>query len=72
MNCPNFCALSCIDGSCPVAWMEEYIEYGCDVVHDCSECRYSHGLCKDCIYDGTEYCVVRKEGLENGFNQLDL
>lgn len=55
--CPGYCGISCVDGSCPVANMDEYIERGYDVVHDCDECHYYHG-CSDCCFCDTEMCIL--------------
>ena len=50
-QCPNYTGVSCIDGSCPIANSFEYEEYGCDVVHDCSECWCYRG-CSECWFYG--------------------
>lgn len=54
--CPGYCGVSCVNGSCPIANMEEYIERGYDVVRTCDDCCYYEG-CIDCAFYGTSYCV---------------
>lgn len=54
--CSEYVGEACVDGTCPVANMEEYAERGMDVVKKCSECFYYKG-CEDCALSGTEYCV---------------
>ena len=46
-HCPCYLGVACINGSCPIANIDEYIEYGCDVVWECSDCTMYRG-CKDC------------------------
>ena len=46
-HCPGYLGISCTDGSCPIANIDEYIEYGCDAVWDCSDCHMYRG-CEDC------------------------
>jgi len=57
--CPNYCGVSCVDGSCPMALSEEYVERGCDVIRDCNECIYYKG-CADCCSHSTEICDMEK------------
>lgn len=55
-QCENYCGVACVDGSCPVANLEEYIERGYDLVKDCEECNYYKG-CEDCCFNGdNKYC----------------
>ena len=35
-RCPNYCGLTCVDGSCPNALADEYPEYG-----------YEHCTCEE-------------------------
>lgn len=59
--CPEYCGVACIDGSCPMANIVEYMERDYDVVHNCNECHYYRG-CKDCyFYDNLEYPCERKD-----------
>lgn len=46
-HCPGYLGLCCVDGSCPIANIDEYIEYGCDVVWTCKDCHMYRG-CEDC------------------------
>ena len=62
MRCKNYVGVACVDGSCPMANMEEYEERCMPVVRKCEDCFYYEG-CEDCALDGTEYCD--KEG-KNG------
>lgn len=54
-NCPAYCGVACIDGSCPIIQLstEAYR------VKRCENCILNKG-CEDCRFDGTEYCI--KEG----------
>ena len=56
MVCGAYVGVACVDGSCPIANMEEYAERGMDVVRNCSECSFYKG-CEDCALSDTEYCV---------------
>lgn len=53
--CKGYCGVSCVDGSCPIANIEEYIERGYDVIRDCKECGRYKG-CEDCCFEGTDGC----------------
>lgn len=54
--CRSYCGLACVDGSCPMANYDEYMERGYDIVHSCSECHYYRG-CDDCYFaDKPDYC----------------
>ena len=54
-RCNSYVGLACVDGSCPKAKWEEYLERDMDVVRNCNECHYYKG-CEDCALSGTEYC----------------
>ena len=51
MRCEHYCGVACVDGSCPVANLDEYAERGYDVIRSCDECPYYEG-CNDCAWDG--------------------
>ena len=54
-RCPNYCGITCGDGSCPNAMAEEYPEYGYEHC-TCEDCGYYEG-CGDCCFaDKPEYC----------------
>ena len=54
-RCPNYCGITCVDGSCPNAMAEEYPEYGYEHC-TCEVCGYYEG-CGDCCFaDKPEYC----------------
>lgn len=54
-RCPNYCGITCVDGSCPNAMAEEYQEYGYEHC-TCEDCGYYEG-CGDCCFaDKPEYC----------------
>lgn len=54
-RCPNYLGLTCVDGSCPNALADEYLEYGYEHC-TCEECGYYKG-CEDCCFEGNpEYC----------------
>ena len=65
--CRTYCGVACIDGTCPKANMDEYIERGYDAVRDCAECHYYRG-CEDCYFnDNPEYaCTQEKKGQYSG------
>lgn len=54
--CNGYVGTSCVDGSCPKANWEEYIERDIPAVRTCDQCYYYYG-CKDCAMQGTEYCT---------------
>lgn len=56
--CGNYTGLACIDGSCPIANMEERIERGYDVIRDCKDCYLYEG-CEDCYF--AENCTDKKD-----------
>lgn len=51
--CFGYCGISCVDGSCPIANMEEYQERCIPVVWNCSQCHYCR-FCEDCAFLGME------------------
>lgn len=54
-RCPNYCGITCVDGTCPNALADEYPEYGYEHC-TCEECGYYKG-CDDCCFtDKPEYC----------------
>lgn len=59
--CGRYVGLACVDGSCPVANMEDIAERGMDVVRSCRDCHLYRG-CEDCALVGTEYCVNHIKG----------
>ena len=61
-RCQNYVGVACVDGSCPMAWQEEYEERCIPVIHNCQECHYYRG-CEDCALFDTEDCD--KGGSEN-------
>ena len=48
-RCPNYCGLTCVDGSCPNALADEYPEYG-----------YEHCNVKSGYYKVLQRTVVLK------------
>lgn len=57
-RCKGYCGIACVDGTCPIANREEYMERGYDVVWSCDDCHFYKG-CEDCVFgEGyvTEYC----------------
>ena len=53
--CSGYTGIVCIDGSCPKANVEEYINRFMDIVKDCADCIFYKG-CEDCAFNGTELC----------------
>ena len=58
-KCKSYTGVHCIDGSCPKALEEEYLERGMEIPLNCSECLYYQG-CKDCYFDDNGICTVDK------------
>lgn len=56
MRCKAYVGVSCVDGSCPIANMEEYEERCVPLVKRCEDCFYYKG-CEDCGLCDTEYCI---------------
>ena len=54
-RCKSYVGVACVNGTCPIALRDEYIEYGIPVVWKCEDCHKYEG-CKDCALEGTEYC----------------
>lgn len=61
--CKDYCGVACIDGTCPVANMDEYAERGYDIVHNCNECFYYKG-CEDCYFSAQPELCLKKEKKE--------
>lgn len=55
-RCKGYVGVVCVNGSCPIANIEEYEERGYDVVRNCKDCHYYRG-CEDCALENTPYCV---------------
>lgn len=53
-RCRDYVGVACIDGTCPKANVDEYIEYCIPVIKTCSECHFYKG-CEDCMFVGMEY-----------------
>lgn len=62
-HCKSYVGVSCVDGTCPIANMEEYEERCMDVLKKCKDCWLYKG-CEDCALYGTEHC--EKVGEQNG------
>lgn len=59
--CEHYCGVTCIDGTCPKALEDEYMERGIEVPVNCANCWYYKG-CEDCAFcseDGS--CEVEKK-----------
>lgn len=54
--CGGYCGVACIDGTCPIALIDEYIERCYDVVRECIDCHKYRG-CEDCAFADTDLCV---------------
>ena len=59
-KCKNYVGVTCVNGNCPMANREEYIERDIPVIDDCDECFY-YKSCEDCALADTEYCDGRAE-----------
>ena len=57
--CPGYIGLACVNGTCPIANKEEYIEYGVPVPSSCGMCSSYKG-CEDCMCYDTDMCSFGK------------
>ena len=67
MRCKSYTGVACVDGSCPIANLDEYIEYGIPVTWICDECSSYKG-CEDCCWcNENNQCDLdmRKGGVKN-------
>lgn len=59
-RCPNYCGITCVNGSCPNAMADEYPEYGYEHC-SCDDCGYYKG-CEDCCFAGEDgNCDIDKK-----------
>lgn len=57
-RCSSYTGVSCVDGSCPIANRDEYIEYGIPVTWSCDQCHIYKG-CEDCYWcDNDNKCKI--------------
>ena len=54
-RCRGYVGIACVDGTCPKANYDEYVERGIPVTKSCRECNFYKG-CEDCALSGTVYC----------------
>ena len=54
-RCGSYVGVACVDGTCPMANLEEYEERCMDIVRTCDDCSFYKG-CEDCALSGTKYC----------------
>lgn len=52
-RCKQYCGISCINGSCPIANIDDYIERDYPVIRKCEDCHYYKG-CEDCYFAGRD------------------
>lgn len=52
-RCKQYCGVTCINGACPIANIDEYIERDYPVVRKCDDCIYYKG-CEDCYFAGRD------------------
>ena len=62
-TCPGYTGVTCVNGSCPMAWAEERQEYGIPLIHSCDECTYYKG-CEDCCFSGENGCEIDEKHTE--------
>lgn len=60
--CKGFCAVECVTGKCPKALQQEYDYYDdlYDVPKSCRDCWYNTGLCNECLFEGSPYCIMEE------------
>lgn len=63
--CKRYVGVACVDGSCPMANREEYMERGMPTIRSCIECHCYRG-CEDCALAGTEDCEENAGTQKNG------
>lgn len=56
--CGGYFGVACIDGVCPKANRDDYMERGIPVVENCEDCIFHDG-CEDCYFKGTKFCDKR-------------
>lgn len=56
-RCKNYTGLACIDGTCPIANRDTYIEYGIPLVWSCDDCHCYNG-CDDCYFCRNDKCEI--------------
>lgn len=61
-NLSCYVGLRCIDGTCPMAWAEEYEERGMDVVRSCRDCPEIPS-CASCYFQGDDTCERKPSNL---------
>ena len=72
-KCPEYCGVACVDGSCPLALQEQfldiYIDSGIPMIKNCKECHLNYG-CLDCAnLNNKNYCPKFNEsGGKDGTN----
>ena len=49
-TCREYVGVACINGNCPIANRDEYVERGYPVVDSCADCHFNLG-CEDCYFD---------------------
>lgn len=59
-KCRNYTGVSCVNGTCPVALIDEHAERGMDIIRSCSECHYYEG-CDNCIWQDNNACKIREK-----------
>ena len=69
-RCKAYVGLTCVDGSCPVANYNYFIDNGMPDIAEifadtrkCIDCAYYQG-CEDCALADTEYCQSSKKELK--------
>mgnify|MGYP000987955629 FL=1 len=65
MRCERYVGIACVDGTCPIANIDEYEECCIPLISNCKECFYYEG-CKDCALYSTEYCIKAEENKDVG------
>ena len=48
--CKEYVGVACIDGTCPKANRDEYIERNIPVIDNCADCHFYLG-CEDCYFN---------------------
>lgn len=55
--CADYVGITCIDGTCPKANIDEYMERDYDVVRECYDCSHYYG-CEECYWYRDDQCKI--------------
>lgn len=59
-QCRYYVGVACVDGSCPIANADEYMDMCIPVIRSCDDCFLYNG-CEDCALAGTIHCDYQED-----------